>query len=115
MRQRAAARDRGAGGCGDRRRATEYDDDHHGERPADRRRHRDAGDRAGARHDLRPLRGRAARWITVYTNPGHAFVEVAGLRLDTSAAEDPTGRKGPEWRPVRHAHGGFRARHPVGF
>ena len=55
------------------------------------------------------------RWITVYTNPGHAFVEVAGLRLDTSAAEDPTGRKGPEWRPVRHAHGGFRARHPVGF
>src|SRR5205085_2019211 len=37
-------------------------------------------------------RGRG-RWITVWTNPGHAFVEVAGLRLDTSAAEDPTGRK----------------------
>ena len=24
-------------------------------------------------------------WITVYTNPGHAYVMIAGLRLDTSA------------------------------
>src|SRR3954464_11270259 len=55
------------------------------------------------------------RWITVYTNPGHAFVEVAGLRLDTSSAEDPTGRQGPQWRPARHSHAGFHARHPIGF
>jgi hypothetical protein len=53
------------------------------------------------------------RWITVWTNTGHAFVEVAGLRLDTSAAEDPTGRRGPQWRPARRSHAGFRARHPV--
>ena len=55
------------------------------------------------------------RWITVYTNPSHAFVEVAGLRLDTSSAEDPTGRQGPQWRPARRSHAGFHARHPVGF
>jgi hypothetical protein len=55
------------------------------------------------------------RWITVWTNPSHAFVEVAGLRLDTSAAEDRTGRKGPQWRPARRSHSGFHARHPIGF
>ena len=27
-------------------------------------------------------------WITVYTNPGHAYAVIAGLRLDTSAAGD---------------------------
>ena len=39
------------------------------------------------------------RWITVYTNPGHAFVVIAGLRLDTSAAGDPAGRLGPALAP----------------
>jgi hypothetical protein len=29
------------------------------------------------------------QWITVYTNPGHAFVQIAGIRLDTSAEQDP--------------------------
>jgi hypothetical protein len=55
------------------------------------------------------------QWITVWTNPSHAFVEVAGLRLDTSAAEDPTGRRGPQWRTARRSHAGFHARHPIGF
>lgn len=55
------------------------------------------------------------RWITVYTNPGHAFVVIAGLRLDTSAAGDPSGAKGPRWRPALRSTRGFRARHPVGF
>jgi hypothetical protein len=55
------------------------------------------------------------QWITVWTNPTHAFVEVAGLRLDTSAAEDPTGRRGPQWRRARRSHAGFHARHPAGF
>ena len=54
-------------------------------------------------------------WITVYTNPGHAFVVIAGLRLDTSAAGDPSGRKGPRWRPTLRSTSGFRARHPEGF
>ena len=38
-------------------------------------------------HALR--RGGKGAWITVYTNPGHAFAVIAGLRLDTSAAGDP--------------------------
>jgi cell wall-associated NlpC family hydrolase len=54
-------------------------------------------------------------WITVYTNPGHAFAVIAGLRLDTSAAGDPTGAKGPRWRPVLRSTKGFAARHPTGF
>ena len=54
-------------------------------------------------------------WITVYTNPGHAFVVIAGLRLDTSAAGDPSGQKGPRWRRALRATRGYRARHPVGL
>lgn len=48
------------------------------------------------------------RWITVYTNPGHAFVVIAGLRLDTSGA----GEKGPRWRPGSYSTRGFKVRHP---
>lgn len=54
-------------------------------------------------------------WITVYTNPGHAFVVIAGLRLDTSAAGDPSGNDGPQWRPVLRNTRGFKARHLIGF
>jgi hypothetical protein len=54
-------------------------------------------------------------WITVFTNPGHAYVVIAGLRLDTSAAGDPNGGKGPRWRPTLRRNRGFRARHPEGF
>ncbi|QEC50040.1 NlpC/P60 family protein [Baekduia soli] len=60
------------------------------------------------------LKGPGA-WITVYTNPGHAFAVIAGLRLDTSAAGDPSGGKGPRWRPVLRSTRGFAARHPDGF
>lgn len=54
-------------------------------------------------------------WITVYTNPGHAYVVIAGLRLDTSAAGDPRGGKGPRWRPNLRSSRGFRARHVDGL
>jgi len=54
-------------------------------------------------------------WITVYTNPGHAYAVIAGLRLDTSAAGDPDGGKGPRWRPTLRKNRGFKARHPDGF
>ena len=57
----------------------------------------------------------AGRWITVYTNPGHAYVVIAGLRLDTSAAGDPSGAKGPRWRPTLRSTRGYRVRHPAGF
>ena len=55
------------------------------------------------------------RWVTVFSNPGHAYVDIAGLRLDTSAADDPSNQQGPRWRPLRAANGGFTARHPLGL
>jgi cell wall-associated NlpC family hydrolase len=55
------------------------------------------------------------RWVTVFTNPGHAYMTVAGLRLDTSSADDPSNQQGPRWRPLRPANGGFSVRHPVGY
>jgi hypothetical protein len=54
-------------------------------------------------------------WITVFTNPGHAYVVIAGLRLDTSAAGDRDGGKGPRWRPNLRRTRAFKARHPEGF
>lgn len=57
----------------------------------------------------------AGRWVTIYTNPGHAYMTVAGIRLDTSAADDPGGAKGPRWRPLRDDDGGFTRRHPKGL
>jgi hypothetical protein len=53
------------------------------------------------------------RWFTVYTNPGHAFIEIAGIRLDTSAEGDPNAGSGsgPRWRPRLQDTSGFDARH----
>jgi cell wall-associated NlpC family hydrolase len=54
-------------------------------------------------------------WVTIFTNPGHAYMTVAGLRLDTSSADDPSNEQGPRWRPLRQSNGGFTVRHPVGL
>lgn len=54
-------------------------------------------------------------WITIFTNPDHAYVVIAGIRLDTSAADDPAGGKGPRWRPLRKSNAGFTVRHPSGL
>ena len=63
-------------------------------------------------------------WITVYTNPGHAYAVIAGLRLDTSAASVTRSNsrkfkkaleRGPRWRPTGRSSRGFTARHPLGF
>lgn len=51
------------------------------------------------------------RWITVYANPGHAYVMIAGLRFDTSGR----GEEGPRWRPERTTTSGYRVRHPAGL
>jgi cell wall-associated NlpC family hydrolase len=56
------------------------------------------------------LAGRG-KWITVYTNPGHAWMKIAGLRLDTSGP----GQSGPRWRTVQRSSTGFQARHPLGY
>jgi hypothetical protein len=55
------------------------------------------------------------RWVTIFSNPGHAYMTVAGLRLDTSAADDPANQQGPAWRPLRPANEGFTIRHPLGL
>jgi hypothetical protein len=52
------------------------------------------------------------RWITVYANPGHTFVEIAGLRFDTVGDEQGTG---PRWHLAGADTGGFVARHPPGL
>jgi cell wall-associated NlpC family hydrolase len=54
-------------------------------------------------------------WIAVYTNPQHVYMEIAGVRLDTSRLGDPTGGTGPRWRPLLTSHTGFLTRHPAGF
>ncbi len=55
------------------------------------------------------------RWVTIFSNPEHAYVTVAGLRLDTSSADDPSNQQGPRWRPLRSANSGYTARHPAGL
>lgn len=55
------------------------------------------------------------RWMTILTNPGHAYLDIAGLRLDTSSADDPSNQQGPRWRPLRPANPGFVLRHPTGL
>jgi cell wall-associated NlpC family hydrolase len=57
----------------------------------------------------------AGRWITVFGNAGHAYMTVAGLRLDTSAADDPSDQQGPRWRPLRTENAGYVVRHPLGL
>ena len=34
-------------------------------------------------------------WVTIFANPGHAYMAVAGLRLDTSPVEDPSDLRAP--------------------
>ncbi len=49
------------------------------------------------------------KWITVYSNSGHAYMVVAGLRFDTSM----TPGDGPGWsESKRSTPGSFTARHP---
>jgi cell wall-associated NlpC family hydrolase len=55
------------------------------------------------------------RWIAVFGNAGHAYMDIAGLRLDTSAADDPSNQQGPRWRPLRPENAGFTVRHPLGL
>jgi len=52
------------------------------------------------------------QWISVYGNPSHAYMVVAGLRFDTSM----TPGNGPGWSTsMRSTSGKFKVRHPRGF
>ena len=59
--------------------------------------------------------GGIGQWVTIFTNPEHAYMTVAGLRLDTSPVDDPSDQQGPRWRPLRPGNPGFMVRHPVGL
>ena len=52
------------------------------------------------------------RWITVYSNPSHAYMIVAGLRFDTAN----TAGDGPRWSAgLRSTPGSFTKRSPKGY
>ena len=59
--------------------------------------------------------GGIGTWVTIFANGGHAYMTVAGIRLDTSPANDPSGLQGPRWRPLRPENAGFVVRHPTGL
>jgi len=57
--------------------------------------------------------GEAGRgtWITIRSNPGHAYMIVAGLRFDTSARS----QTGTRWSEQMRSASGYRGRHPDGL
>jgi hypothetical protein len=56
----------------------------------------------------RPGKG---KWITIYTNPGHVYMVVAGIRFDTSGAR----QTGSRWQNDLRSTSGYVARHPPGL
>jgi cell wall-associated NlpC family hydrolase len=50
-------------------------------------------------------------WVTIRSNPGHAYMIVAGLRFDTSARRATGNRWSTQMRSAR----GYTARHPEGL
>jgi hypothetical protein len=51
------------------------------------------------------------KWITVYTNTGHVWMELAGLRYDTSALKIA----GSRWTDQQRSTASFRQRHLPGL
>ena len=51
------------------------------------------------------------KWITIYANAGHAFMEVGGARFDTIGLQ----QTGSRWQPAYRSISGFVARHPAGL
>jgi hypothetical protein len=51
------------------------------------------------------------RWITIYAKNGHAFMTIAGLRLDTGGGH----QNGPSWTRTPRQVQDFSARHPSGL
>jgi len=50
------------------------------------------------------------RWITVYANPGHAFMVINGHRFDTG-----DGQGGSRWQATARSASGYVVRHPPGL
>jgi peptidoglycan hydrolase-like protein with peptidoglycan-binding domain len=56
----------------------------------------------------KPGRG---RYVTIYANPGHAFMVINGRRYDTSGRS----ASGSRWGPGMRSTAGYVARHPPGL
>jgi peptidoglycan hydrolase-like protein with peptidoglycan-binding domain len=50
-------------------------------------------------------------WVTMYANPGHSFMVVAGLRFDTSGRST----QGSRWQKSMRPTAGYTVRHPPGL
>ena len=59
-------------------------------------------------HYGKPGRG---RYVTIYANPGHAFMVINGRRYDTSGRS----ASGSRWGPGMRSTAGYVARHPPGL
>ena len=56
------------------------------------------------------------KWITIFTNAGHAYMKVAGLYFDTSAQQWGSFGHGDRWSKTNVSHtSGYLVRHPTGF
>jgi peptidoglycan hydrolase-like protein with peptidoglycan-binding domain len=53
----------------------------------------------------------AGEWVTIYGNPGHSYMVVAGLRFDTSGRASANTRWHEDMRSAR----GYTVRHPAGL
>jgi hypothetical protein len=51
------------------------------------------------------------RWITVYANPGHAYMVIHGRRYDTTGRSET----GSRWQRADRSSAGYVARHPAGL
>ena len=51
------------------------------------------------------------KWITIFARPGHVFMTICGIRLDTSSRGTGIG---PRWTTKPRATKGFSIRHPSG-
>jgi peptidoglycan hydrolase-like protein with peptidoglycan-binding domain len=51
------------------------------------------------------------RWITIYANPGHAYMVIRGRRYDTTGR----GETGTRWQRVDRSSAGYVVRHPTGL
>jgi hypothetical protein len=66
------------------------------------------------------------RWVTIYANEGHVFIDVAGIVLNTAwytPVQPSWPPSGPRWQPAStipaqirgDVYGGFTERHPAGL
>jgi hypothetical protein len=50
-------------------------------------------------------------WVTIYANPGHGYMIIAGLRFDTSGRAEVDSR----WHTEMRSSSGYTVRHPPGL